>query len=90
MRVLWKMSVIVLLGVGIQWGIGRWANDIDEAAFAFRVFCAGQAGVPFHDPELVGAAQRLFERRCRRSGFCAGSDAAEPGTLVLASAADMD
>ena len=66
MRVLWKFSVIVLLGVLTQVGLVHAANDIDEAVFVARVFFANQRGIRFDDPELLQAADRLFARQCQR------------------------
>jgi len=88
MRVIWKFSVIVLMGVVIQCGIVRSANDIDEAAFVFRMLCATSAGVPHDDPELIDEAQRLFRRQCEREGFTQPS-AAERERLLIASVSNF-
>jgi hypothetical protein len=82
MRVVWKFSVIVLVGVVIQCGLVRSANDIDEAAFVFRMFCAQRAGVPFDDPQLVEDAQRLLARQCKRDGCALPGEIARQRTVV--------
>ena len=66
MRALWKLSVIVLLGVAIQCVLVRWAGEIDEAAFVFRVLVARVQGIEADDPRLVEDAERLLHRQCAR------------------------
>ena len=88
MRAVWKLSVIVLLGVGVQCSLVRWADDIDEAAFTLRVFCAARAGVPFDDPELIAAANELFRRQCRRHGAFPVVEPREEEVLVVAFACE--
>ena len=66
MRVIWKLSVFMLLGVLLQCGIVRYADDVDEAMFILRVGIARAQGVEIDDQELVVAAARLHRRRCER------------------------
>ena len=84
MRAVWKLSVIVLLGVAVQCGVARWANEIDEAAFTLRVFCAGRAGVSFDDHELVTAARELFKRQRQREGYIEPAEARAEEEVVVA------
>ena len=88
MRAVWKLSVIVLLGVAVQCGVVRWANEIDEAAFTIRVFCAASAGVPIDDEELITAAREMFRRQCRRDGFFELVDARAEEEVALAFACE--
>lgn len=73
MRILWKLSVIVLLGVAIQYTLARAAGEIDEAAFAFRVFVANLQGDRYDSSRLVDEAQRLFQRQCLRAQAAEGN-----------------
>ena len=66
MRIIWKLSAFVLLGVLLQCGIQRYADDLDEAMFILRVGVAQAQGVEIDDHELVVAAARLHRRRCER------------------------
>jgi hypothetical protein len=66
MRIIWKLSAFVLLGVVMQCGIVRYADDVDEAMFIFRVGVACAQGAKIDDRELVIAASRLHRRRCER------------------------
>ncbi len=88
MRAVWKLSVIVLLGVAMQWGGVRWANEIDEAAFTLRVFCATSAGLPIDDEELITAAREMFKRQCRRDGFFELVDGCAEEEVALAFACE--
>jgi hypothetical protein len=71
MRIIWKLSAFVLLGVVMQCGIVRYADDVDEAMFILRVGIARAQGAEIDDHELVIAASRLHRRRCERhnAGF---------------------
>ena len=67
MRIIWKLSAFVLLGVLLQCGILRYADDVDEAMFVIRVGIARAQGAQIDDAELVVAAARLHRRRCERN-----------------------
>ncbi len=88
MRVIWKLAVIVMMAVVLQYGLVRSANDIDDAAFVFRMLCATSAGVPYDDPELIDEAQRLFRRQCDRGGFKHPSEV-ERERFLIASVSDL-
>ena len=66
MRIIWKLSAFVLLGVLLQCGIMRYAEDLDETLFTVGVYAALAQGAEIDDPELVRAAARLHQRRCER------------------------
>ena len=66
MRIIWKLSAFMLLGVLLQCGILRYADDLDEAMFIVRVGVAQAQGAKIDDQELVVAASRLHRRRCER------------------------
>ncbi|MDQ3440801.1 MAG: hypothetical protein M3478_10680 [Planctomycetota bacterium] len=66
MRLILKLSAILLLGVLAQCAIARCANELDGAAFVARVFVAQVRGAPADDYDLVIEASRLLERQCER------------------------
>lgn len=84
MRIAWKLSIIVLLGILIQCGLIRAANEIDESAFAIRVFWATRAGMALDDPKLLDDAHRLIRRQRIRADATPPSDVERERLLVLA------
>ena len=66
MRVLWKLSAFILLGTLIQSGLVRWANDIDESVFVFRMLLARIEGLPADHEESLRAAEALLQRQMAR------------------------
>jgi hypothetical protein len=66
MRVLLKLSAIVLVGVVIQWAIGPGMGTVDEAAFDCRVGIAVLRGVPIDDPSIIELANELLVRQYAR------------------------
>jgi len=66
MRVLLKLSAIILVGVIIQWAIGPGLGQLDEAAFNCRVGMAVLRGVPIDDPTLIKEATAFMYRQCAR------------------------
>jgi hypothetical protein len=66
MRVLLKLSAIILVGVMIQWAIGPGIDQLDQAAFDCRVGLAVLRGVRIDDPILIEEAAALFHRQCAR------------------------
>ena len=90
MRVLWKLSVIVLCGVAVQWALTSAGRDeIDEGAFVLRVMRAQWAGVPVDDPKLLDDARQLLHRRCNRAGEPSSGELARE-TEMLASAFEVE
>ena len=68
MRIIWKLSAFALLGVLMQRGIARYADDLDEGMFILRVGVAHARGAEIDSAELVVAAARLNRRRLERHG----------------------
>jgi hypothetical protein len=69
MRLTWKLALLIAIGVGAQLLINRHANDIDEAAFAFRVFVAHLNGKTAADPDTMDMANALWRRQMLRAGL---------------------
>ena len=88
MRILWKLSVMLLISGAVQCGLARSANEIDEAAFVLHLFCATSRGVPLDDPEMQEEATRLLRRQCWRNGGTLPSDD-ERGQFLVASMSDF-
>jgi len=66
MRLLWKLALLVTIGVGMQVAIERYESELDEAWFATRVFCAHARGGTAADPELIDLATALTKRQYAR------------------------
>lgn len=88
MRMLWKLGVIVLLGVAVQWVLVHAVDDIDEAGFVARIAIAKLCGQPCDSPQLVAEAEKLFQRQCERAVRELAQQRADPAPRerVLASA----
>jgi len=69
MRLVFKLAVVVLLGVLVQCGLVRFVGTLDEGLFVVRVMVAQAQGATLDDEMIMDEAVRLFERQCRRDGF---------------------
>ena len=61
MRIIWKLSLIVALGVVLQQMLTVSVADLDDAQFTARVWSNTLCGHPT-DTELAAAADRLRDR----------------------------
>ena len=67
MRVLLKLSVIVLLAIGCQLALGVSEDQLDEAAFTARVLVANWRGVAIDSQELIDDAAAMLDRQQQRA-----------------------
>lgn len=69
MRLTWKLALVISIGVGAQMLISRYADDIDEAGFTYRVFVIHLCGGTVADPGVLEMADRLHRRKMARADY---------------------
>lgn len=85
MRLVWKLSVIVAIGVLLHGWIQRYESEIDEARFVLRTLMTSWGTGAVDTVELMDEAVALRDRqwaRYHRRVAAAGGTGGEAGTLV--------
>jgi hypothetical protein len=63
MRLMWKLALLLAIGVGTQYAILRWMPEIEEARFALRVYVAYLRGGTAADTDVMDLAVELRDRQ---------------------------
>src|SRR4051812_1394975 len=91
MRLIWKLALLLSIGVGTQYAILRWMPEIEEARFAFRVYVAYLRGGTAADTDVMDLAielrDRQYEQAARR---VASAQATTRPTVVRRDASVVD
>ena len=62
MRLIWKLALLLAIGVALQYAILRWTPEIEEARFALRAYASYLSGGTPADPEMMDLAIELRDR----------------------------